>query len=54
MMTWHPLYNVLAIMFIKLLQNEIQETIYEAELAGLTIGAAHFFNGFELTFKGTG
>ncbi len=52
MMTWHPLYNLFAILFIKMLQNDIQEMLYEAELAGISSGASHCFNGFELTFKG--
>ena len=51
-MTWHPLYDSLGILYLQLLEHEIQEMVYEAELAGINSGAAHNYLGFEISFKG--
>ena len=47
-----PEAAVLARLYVKLVNDYLNETAYDAELAGLSYGLSNTINGFRLSFYG--
>ena len=47
-----PEAAVLTRLFVKLLNDYLNETAYDAELAGLSYGLSNTISGFRITFYG--